>query len=84
MRIERRLTSALLPTAIVAAGLMTAPVAAADCVSSGGTTLCSQGDARGADTGAGPGSTTGPYVPYPCAYDWYCDDRGLGITFGIW
>jgi hypothetical protein len=63
---------------VVAAGLALAPSAGADCVSSGGTTLCSQGDARGSDTGQGPGT----YTPYPCELDWYCDQNegwGLGI-----
>ncbi len=65
--------------AIFAFGLTAAPLATADCVSSNGTTLCSQGDARGTDTGRGPGS--GPMVPYPCEYDWTCDS-GYGWNFG--
>lgn len=84
MRIERRLLLAMLPVGLLSAGLVAAPVAAADCISSGGSTICSQGDVRGADTGAGPGSMTGPYVPYPCTYDWYCDRNGLGFNFGFW
>lgn len=67
-------------SALVFAGLEAAPTAAAECVSSGGTTLCSQGDVRGADTGAGPGTGGGPYMPYPCEYDWYCND---GVTWDI-
>lgn len=59
-------------TGIVAAGLASAPPASADCVSSGGTTLCSQGDARGSDTGRGPG-TMSSYNPYVCGYDGDCD-----------
>ena len=51
-----------------------APTAAADCTSAGGTTLCSQGDSRGTDSGSGPSGGSGPYVPYPCGYDWYCND----------
>ena len=52
----------------------------ADCVSSNGTTLCSQGSSRGSDTGEGPGTMSGgPYVPYPCAYDWNCNGGGLSI-----
>ena len=55
----------------------------ADCVSSNGTTLCSQGSARGEDNGQGPGTlSTGPYVPYPCAYDWNCAGGGLSIVLG--
>ncbi|BBY98875.1 hypothetical protein [Mycolicibacterium fallax] len=55
-----------------------APTAAADCVNSGGTTICSQGDVRGADS-----SGSGTYAPYPCEYDWYCyDGGGVGVVFG--
>lgn len=71
------LASVLLPAAF-AAGLVTAPSAAADCVSSSGTTICSQGSVRGSDSGQGPG-LSGPAVPYPCEYDWYCDDGDLNI-----
>ena len=84
MGIERRLLVTMAAMAVVGAGLVAAPTATAECISSAGTTLCSQGSARGADTGAGPGSMSGPFVPYPCAYDWYCDDRGLGFNVGIW
>ncbi len=70
--------------ALTAATLVLAPAAAADCVTSAGTTLCGQGTARGANTGEGPGSRSGPYVPYPCTYDWYCDNNGFGITIGGW
>lgn len=73
--------AAVLATAVlVGAGLEAAPSARADCVSSGGTTICSQGEVRGADNGAGPGTGGGPYVPYPCDYDWYCND---GVTWDI-
>jgi hypothetical protein len=84
MRIERRLLLAMVPVAVAGAGLLAAPIATAECISSAGTTLCSQGSTRGGNTGEGPGSLNTPYVPYPCAYDWYCDDRGVGITFGVW
>ena len=63
-----------------ATALGAAPPSAADCVSSNGTTLCSQGSTRGEDSGQGPGSMTGPYVPYPCAYDWNCGGGGLSIV----
>ncbi len=58
---------------IAVAGLTVAPTAAADCTSAGGTTICAQGESRGADTGDSP-SGSGPYVPYPCEYDWNCND----------
>ncbi|MCV7149933.1 hypothetical protein [Mycolicibacterium pyrenivorans] len=68
-----RLPYVFLGPAVVFAGLSVAPTAAADCTSSGGTTICAQGESRGANTGSGP-SGSGPYVPYPCDYDWYCND----------
>ncbi|MGB3356912.1 MAG: hypothetical protein WBB00_29625 [Mycobacterium sp.] len=62
---------------MVIAGLSVAPTAAADCTSSGGTTICAQGTVSG---GGGSGPTgSGPTVPYPCDYDWYCDD-----TYGVY
>lgn len=63
-----------------ALALTLAPQSRADCVSSNGTTLCSQGSARGQDNGQGPGTMSGPYVPYPCAYDWNCGGGGLSIV----
>lgn len=82
----RRWTS-LIAVAIAVAGvdaavaLGVASPSRADCVSSNGTTLCSQGSARGEDNGQGPGSMSGgPYVPYPCAYDWNCGGGGLSIV----
>lgn len=68
-------------------GVLGAPVAAAECVSSAGTTLCSQGEVRGGDTGEGPGSlnTGGPWMPYPCENDWTCGwNSGFGIGIGFW
>ena len=84
MRFRQRLLSVLIPIAVLGAGLAVAPPASADCISSAGTTLCGQGSARGSDTGEGPGTMTGPYVPYPCEYDWYCDSNGFGFTVGVW
>ncbi|AQA03599.1 hypothetical protein BVC93_15600 [Mycobacterium sp. MS1601] len=64
-------------------GTVLAATAAADCTSSAGVTLCSQGDVRGSDTGDGP-SGSGPYVPYPCEYDYLCDDDyGWGVAFDL-
>lgn len=62
-------------------GVALAPPAAADCVSAGGTTICSQGDVRGSDTGVGPGDND-VYSPYPCEYDWYCYD-GFDVVLGV-
>ncbi len=57
--------------------LPAAPTAEADCVDAGSATVCAQGTV----TGGGPEApTAGPYYPYPCQYDWYCDnDGGLSI-----
>ena len=77
-----------LPVAILAApvlmvGLFTASPAKADCTSSAGVTLCSQGDVRGSDTGGGP-SGAGPYYPYPCEDDYLCNDYGgVGVIFDL-
>jgi hypothetical protein len=67
--------------AFVIAGLSFAPIAVADCTSSGGTTICAQGESRGANTGAGPGS--GPTVPYPCDDDWMCGSDYYGWEFDL-
>lgn len=85
MTIRRRaaLIGAVVGVAMVDAALAlgVASPSGADCVSSNGTTLCSQGSSRGADTGEGPGSlSSGPYMPYPCAYDWNCGGGGLSIV----
>ncbi len=58
--------------------ISSAPNAAADCTNANGTTVCAQGSVRGPDGGSGAGYQ-GPYVPYPCEYDWMCDD-GLSIA----
>lgn len=72
-----RLSKIFIVPALIGAGLTAAPLpgAAADCTSAGGTTICSQGEVRGANTGDGPSGSSGPYVPYPCDYDWTdCND----------
>lgn len=55
---------ALAASAVVVTGLLVAPAAVADCVTEGNTTICSFGS----------GGNSGPSVPYPCQYDYYCDD----------
>ncbi len=79
----RSLTDSWTAAAAVAAvavapvlGVFASPPASADCVSSNGTVLCSQGDTRGSNTGQGPGS-----VSHPCDFDWYCDYDGF--DYGI-
>ncbi|OKH74392.1 hypothetical protein EB72_16710 [Mycobacterium sp. SWH-M1] len=76
----RRSTGVFAAGVFVAALVEAAPPAAADCTSAGGTTICSQGEVRGANTGNGPSGSSGPYMPYPCEYDWYCND---GVTWDI-
>lgn len=72
---------------LVVAGLTISPYlpdARADCTSTGGTTICSQGDVRGANTGDGPSGSSGPYTPYPCEDNWYlCDDYYWGIDVDL-
>lgn len=53
------------------------PVAHADCVTSNGATLCSDGQTRGSANNRGP-SVRGPFVPYPC-YSLHCGN-GLAIA----
>ncbi|MEZ0342914.1 hypothetical protein ACAG25_23395 [Mycobacterium sp. pV006] len=81
-----RLAYLLAAPVLAAAGVIATPnVAQADCTSAGGTTLCSQGDSRGSNAGGGPSGSSGPYVPYPCEYDYYyCDDvYGWGINLDV-
>ncbi len=76
-----RLFTTLAIPVLIAAGLSVAPtpIAGADCTSAGGTTICSQGDVRGTNTGSGPSGSAGPYAPYPCDYDdWYLCDNDWG------
>lgn len=83
MQIKKCSLVAAMAIASVCVGVVEATPAAADCTSSGGVTLCSQGDVRGSDTGAGP-SGAGPYMPYPCQYDYLCDDDyGWGFAFDL-
>ncbi|MDZ4233953.1 MAG: hypothetical protein U1C73_09365 [Dietzia sp.] len=51
-------------TLVVLAGFAAAPTAAAECTTSGNTTICSVGEGG-----------SGPTMPYPCQYDYYCDDN---------
>ena len=75
-----RLMILIIAPVVVATGLTVAPTASADCTSSAGTSVCSQGDVRGANTGQGPGA-----VPLynPNQYCWWCDNNGWGLTFVI-
>jgi hypothetical protein len=64
--------------ATVGAPLINAPVASADCVNAGNATVCAQGSVSG---GGPTPPNAGPYVPYPCDYDYLCD-AGLSIELG--
>lgn len=64
--------------AIPSACLGSAPVASADCVNAGNSTVCAQGTVSG---GGPTPPTAGPYMPYPCDYDYLCN-AGLSIELG--
>ncbi|MCV7071247.1 hypothetical protein H7H73_13230 [Mycobacterium rufum] len=79
---RRRAVEALCASALVAGALTVAPPASAECVSSNGTTVCSQGTVRGTDNGQGPGSLdTGPAWPYPCELRLVLQRRRRSIIF---
>ena len=60
--------------------VVASPPARADCNYSGGSTVCAQGEVRGAD---GVPRAATPYVPYPCENDWYCGtDWDLDVGIG--
>lgn len=76
---DRCLTMALACAAAPIAIVVTAPPAGADCNTAAGTTVCAQGEVRGAD---GVPEAATPVVPYPCTYDWYCGtNSGLDIVW---
>lgn len=74
---RRPLISVPLVAAAIGAAVLTAPPAVADCTSSGGVTVCAQGSVSGP---TGVPQSSGPYYPYPCDYDWLCDDGGVSIV----
>ena len=80
MRLTQRylifgLAMALAPITIVVAS----PPARADCTYSGGSTVCAQGDVRGAD---GVPRAATPYVPYPCENDYLCGNTDWDVGWG--
>jgi hypothetical protein len=76
---QRYLTLGLAAVTIPATVIVTAPPATADCTYSGGSTVCAQGEVRGAD---GVPRAATPVVPYPCENDWYCGtDWDLDIAW---
>lgn len=76
MRTYKRLLIPVFGVAAVPALVLHPPIAVADCTTSGGVTVCAQGTVSGP---SGAPSSSGPYYPYPCEYDWLCDDGGVSI-----
>jgi hypothetical protein len=81
---QRYLILGVTPTVALVGVIGAAAPASADCTYSGGTTLCSQGDVRGAD---GVPRASSPVVPYECDYydyyDYYCDDNDWGVNIDV-
>ncbi|MGV0837796.1 hypothetical protein [Mycolicibacterium thermoresistibile] len=78
---QRRLRYLVTGLAAAATSFCIVPAspAAAECTDANGVTVCAQGDVRGTEGGSGPG-LSGPVVPYPCEYDWYCGNEwGLDV-----
>lgn len=75
---RRWLVVGWLVAATVAVPITPAPTASADCVNAGNATVCAQGTVSG---GGPTPPSAGPYVPYPCDYDYLCD-AGLSIELG--
>lgn len=69
MRFQHLLVVAFL----MLAGIAAAPTAAAECTNSDDTTVCSLGEG---DDGVTPNNSPSylPFVPYPCQYDYYCNE----------
>lgn len=64
MRVRFLLAAALLA---VPAQFIATPTASAECTTEGNFSMCSLG---GLDNNNQPGA----YVPFPCGYDYYCND----------
>ncbi|ADU00776.1 MULTISPECIES: hypothetical protein [Mycolicibacterium] len=71
------------PVVSLATAVAVAAPAAADCTTAGATTICSQGDVRGTNSGTGPVGSSGPYVPYPCDVNYYNCDEWWGVDFDV-
>jgi hypothetical protein len=68
MRVRFRLASLGGVIALMAAGLVGAPVTAADCNNSSGTTVCAQGDVRGTHAPPPARPAYGPGFGFGCGY----------------
>lgn len=75
MNTPQRIFSVSFVVAFGAVGQLTGiPSASAECTNAGGVTVCAQGQVRG--SAVAPDNLTGPWYPYPCEYDYYCNDGG--------
>lgn len=83
MRVRQHYSTVGVVAALLLYTLVSTPPASADCTSANGVTVCAQGDVRGSNTGSGAGGTNGPYVPYPCEYDYYCDGWGADMDLDV-
>jgi hypothetical protein len=80
MRRTQRYLLCGLVTVMAPIGVVTmAPQASAECIDAGGVTVCAQGQVSGPDGVARPQT---PYVPYPCEFDWLCDDSDADVPVG--
>jgi hypothetical protein len=64
------------------AGLISAPVAGADCNASSGTTVCAQGDIRGTHAPPPVRPAYGPGFGYGCGYLCYGGGGGFPLVIG--
>nr|ABP47273.1 conserved hypothetical protein [Mycolicibacterium gilvum PYR-GCK] len=71
------------PVVSLATVVAVAAPAAADCTTAGATTICSQGDVRGTNSGTGPVGSSGPYVPYPCDWNYYNCNEWWDVDFDV-
>jgi len=73
MRMTYLFVAPAIVVGVVGAGVVNAPSAVADCTNAGNSTICSQGEVRGSNSGPGAG-WQGPAYPSSCVNDWYCWD----------
>jgi hypothetical protein len=82
MRIRVRLAVPGCLVALGLAGLITAPMAAAECNDSSGTTVCAQGDIRGTHAAPPARPPFGYGFGYGCGYLCYGGGGGVSIAVG--
>lgn len=79
MRSKTRLVAPVLLGALVLAGLVSAPTAAAACNDSSGTTVCAQGEVRGTEAPPPAAPTHGAWGTWCSGGACYSNYSGLGI-----